>query len=146
MIFQNQRNKDINMINKNPLLFIPDKSNNLYKIGKDSYSKLMQDNITKSYKKSNVTLFNNNNKVAKTFAADLKFDYRTEQIDHREAFVNLKDHKVNFEDDPNCRIINPAKSEIGIISKHYLELIANKIREKAQANQMAQHQISYRMV
>ena len=28
MIFQNQRNKDINMINKNPLLFIPDKSNN----------------------------------------------------------------------------------------------------------------------
>ena len=60
--------------------------------------------------------------------------------------MNLKDHKVNFENDPNCRIINPAKSETGIISKHYLELIANKIRGKAQANQMAQHQISYRMV
>ena len=106
----------------------------------------MQDNITKSCKKSNVILFNNNNKVAKTFAADLKLDDRTEQINHREAFVNLKDHKVNFENDRNCRIINPAKSEIGIISKQYLELIANNIREKAQASQIAQHQISYRMV
>ena len=59
-IFENQPNKDVNMINKNPLLFIPaGRSNNLYKVSKESYSKLMQDSITKLYKKSNVTLFNN---------------------------------------------------------------------------------------
>ena len=59
-IFENQSNKDVNMINKNPLLFIPaGRSNNLYKVSKESYSKLMQDSITKLYKKSNVTLFNN---------------------------------------------------------------------------------------
>ena len=48
-VFQNQLNKDINMINKNPLLFIPpDKSNNLYyKVSKDIYCKLLQDNVTK---------------------------------------------------------------------------------------------------
>ena len=41
------------MSNKDPLLFIPaDKSNNLYKVSKDTYSKLLQDKITKSYKKS----------------------------------------------------------------------------------------------
>ena len=41
-VFQNQLNKHINMINKNPLLFIPaNKSNNLYKVNKDTYSKLL---------------------------------------------------------------------------------------------------------
>ena len=45
-VFQNQLNKDINMINKDPLLFIPaDKSNNLYKVSKDTYGKLLQDKI-----------------------------------------------------------------------------------------------------
>ena len=34
-----------------------------------------------------------------------------------------------------CRLINLAKLEIEIISKHYLELIKNKIREKTQMNQ-----------
>ena len=53
-IFQNQLNKDINMINKYPLLLIPaDKSSNLYKVSKDTYSKLLQDNITN--RKKNLT-------------------------------------------------------------------------------------------
>ena len=135
-VFQNQLNKDINMINKDQLLFIPaDKSNNLYKVSKDTYSKLLQDNITKSYKKYNVSLINNINKEVKVIAAELKLDDRIEQFNQRDAFVTLKAHKVNFQNDPKCRLINPAKSEIGIISKHYLELINNKIRERTQMNQ-----------
>ena len=55
-VFQNQLNKHINMINKDPLLFITaDKSNNLNKVNKDTSSKLLQDNITKSYRKCNVS-------------------------------------------------------------------------------------------
>ena len=65
------------MINKDPLLFIPaDKPNNLHKVSKDTYSKLLQDNITKSFKKSNVTLINNINKEAKAVASELKLDDR----------------------------------------------------------------------
>ena len=136
-VFQNQVNKDIYMINKDPLLFIPaDKSNNLYKVSKDTYSKLLQDNITKSYKKSNVTLINNINKEAKAIVSELKLDDEIEQYNQREAFVTLKDHKANFQINPKCRLINPAKSEIVIISKHYLELVNNKIREKIQMNQI----------
>ena len=58
-----------------------------------------------------------------------------EQFNQSGAFGALNDRKVNFQNDPKCRIINPAKSEIGIISKHYLELIGNKIREKTHMNQ-----------
>ena len=129
-------NKDNNMINKDPLLFIlADKSNNLYKVSKDTYIKLLQDDITKSYKKSNDTLINNINKEAKAIATELKLEDRIEQFSQREVFVTLKDHKVSFQNDPKCRLINPAKSEIGIISKDYVELINSKIREKTKMNQ-----------
>ena len=65
-VFLNQLNKDVNMINKDPLLSIPaDKSNNLYKVSKDTYSKLLQDNIKKSNKKSNIILIHNINKEEK---------------------------------------------------------------------------------
>ena len=124
------------MINKEPLSLIPaEKSNKLYKISKDTYRKLLQDNITKSYKKSNVALINNINKEGKAIASELKLDDTIKQFNQREAFVSLKDHKANFQNDPKCRLINPAKSEIGTITKHYLKLINNKTREETQMNQ-----------
>ena len=36
----------------------------------------------------------------------------------------------NFLNGPKCTLINPAKSEIGTISKHYLEKINDNIRRK----------------
>ena len=129
-------NEDINIINKDLLLFISaDKSNNLYKISKYTYSKLVQDSITKSYKKSNVTLINNINKEAKIIVAELKFNTEQKKLNQRKAFVTLKDRKVNFKNEPKCRLINPAMSKIGILSKYYLELISSKIRKKSQVNQ-----------
>ena len=44
-----------------------------------------------------------------------------------EAFITLKDHKPNFTNHPTCRLINPAKLDIGKVSKHVLEHINNKI-------------------
>ena len=124
------------MINNDPLLFIPaDKTNNLYKLNNDKYKKLLQDNITKSYKKANTNSMRSINKEAKTIAEDLKLDDRIEQFSQHEAFITLKDHKENFQNNTKCRLINPAKSEIGIINKHYIETINNTIREKTQVNQ-----------
>ena len=111
-VFQNQLNKDINMINKDPLFFIAaDKFNNLYKFSKDTYSKLLQDNV-KSYKTSKVTIINNINKDEKTIAAKPKLDDRVDQLNQSEAFFTLKDRKVKFEDNPKRRFFNPAKLEI----------------------------------
>ena len=67
---------------------------------------------------------------SKNHSAEIKLNDRIEQFNQHEAFVTLKDHKVNFQNDSECSLINPAKSEIGIISEHYLELINNKISEK----------------
>ena len=112
----------------NSLLFPQTNLTTFIKISKDTYNKLLQDNFTKSYKKFNVTLIKKINKEAKTIATELKLDDKTEQFNQREVFVTLKDHKLNFKNDPKCTLIKHAKWEIGIISKHYLEFINNKIR------------------
>ena len=48
---------------------------------------------------------------------------RMDVIANKNAFVTLKDHKENFASNPKCRLINPAKTELRIISKKYLENI-----------------------
>ena len=119
--FENRLNKDINLINNDLLLFIPaEKTNNLYKLNNDKYKKLLQDNITKSYKKTNTNSISSINKEAKTIAEYLKLDGRIEQFSQCEAFITLKDHKENFQNNTKCRLINPAKSEIGLNSKHFI--------------------------
>ena len=50
-------------------------------------------------------------------------------------FITLKDHKENFMNDPKCRLINPAKSQVGIISKKIIQNINAKIREKTNLKQ-----------
>ena len=111
------------------LLFAPaDKTNNLYKLSKDNYKKLLTDNITKSYKKkTNTATINNINKEAKRIAEHLYLDDGVEQFNQRESFATLKYHQENFQNNPKCRLLNPAKSEIGIISKHYIEKINGNI-------------------
>ena len=69
------------MINKDPLLFMTgDKSNNLCKVSKDNYNNLLQEKITKSYKKSNVALINNIKKETKAMATELKLNGRIDQF------------------------------------------------------------------
>ena len=53
----------------------------------------------------------------------------------RQAFITLKDHKDNFVNKPTCRLINPAKSEIGRISKQILENVNTTVRQKTGLNQ-----------
>ena len=54
---------------------------------------------------------------------------RTEQIAKKQAFIALKDHKDNFANHPTCRLINPAESELGKVSKQILDNINSKIRK-----------------
>ena len=51
------------------------------------------------------------------------------------AFVSLKDHKSNFSSNLKRRLINPAKSEMGKISKYFLEKLNSKFRDLSSVNQ-----------
>ena len=45
----------------------------------------------------------------------------------RPEFITLKDHKENFKSNQKCCLINASKSEMGIVSKKYLENISKLI-------------------
>ena len=55
---------------------------------------------------------------------------KIERLAERDAFISIKDHKENFENNTKCRLLNPAKSEIGIISKSHLQNINDSIRQQ----------------
>ena len=51
------------------------------------------------------------------------------------CFITLKDHKENFENNPSTRLINPAKNELGRISKVILEKVNKQLRTSLNLNQ-----------
>ena len=47
----------------------------------------------------------------------------------------MKDHKDDFQTNPKCRLINPAKGEMGHVSKAILERVVAAVTEASQLNQ-----------
>ena len=92
-------------------------------------------NVTKTYKKSNSKVVDKLNAQSARIAEHLKLENRIEKLAEKEAFITLKDHKPAFHDHPTCRLINPSKSEIGVISKHILDEINTSVISKTKINQ-----------
>ena len=131
-----QLSNDVKNIKKNPKLLVPaDKTNNLQELTTEEYNKLLIENISKTYKKSTVSAIKSVNTEAKAIAKDLNLDVRIEQYNQNRYFITLKDLKENFRNNPKCRLINPAKSDIGIVGKHCIDRINTSIREKLNASQ-----------
>ena len=51
------------------------------------------------------------------------------------CFITLKDHRDNFQSNPSTRLLNPAKNEIGRISKEILDKINVNVRRTLNLNQ-----------
>ena len=72
---------------------------------------------------------------SKKFAKTLSLDDKMECYSDNPAYVTLKDHKENFRNNTKCRLINPSKSEVGLVSKSYLSNILASISKKTKVNQ-----------
>ena len=134
--FQSTLKNDIKKIKDSTKMFIPaDKTRNLYEVEKTQYEKLLRDNITKNYKIADKHVYDDINEEAKKIASDLEIEERMETMAKKQAFITLKDHKENFNNNPTCRLINPAKSEMGLVSKKILDRINTDIRTLTMVNQ-----------
>ena len=91
------------------------------------YDKLMKDNVTATCTKSDKHLIQQTNLEAHKIASKLELSDRIDVLAEKPAYITLKDHKDNFRNNPKCRLINPTKSEIGIIAKQILDRI-NKLK------------------
>ena len=132
--FHDTLRKDITRINRSQSVFVPaDKTRNLYEVDKDQYNKLLTENITKHYRIADESAYDDINVEAQKIARKLKpdLDTRMEPIAKREAYITLKDHKEHFAEKLQCRLINPTKSEMGMVSKRILDKINNKLKGNA---------------
>ena len=96
---------------------------------------LLNNSITKTYRKADSNAKRNMDKEAKKLSIELNLENRMECYTKRPAFITLKDHKENFKSNQKCCLINASKSEVGIVSKKYLRNIISKLNSKLQYNQ-----------
>ena len=134
--FQDKLKQDLENIqsSKNILAFA-DKSTKLYELFKESYEKLLHDNITQRYKKAPVNTKRKIDRESKRFAKTLSLDDKMECYSDNPAYITLKDHKENFRNNTKCRLIDPSKSEVGLGNKSYLSNIIASISKKTKVNQ-----------
>ncbi len=134
--FLNTINKDLKTINNSKNVYVfADKTKNIYEISPTEYNKLLTENITKSYKLGHDSITANINEELCNISSQLNIGNRIDVMAETEAFITLKDHKDNFESKPKYRLINPAKSELGKVSKVILDSINQKIRSTTNVNQ-----------
>lgn len=132
---QRKLRQDLKEIREEKHIFVKaDKTSNHYKTDPKDYMTLVDKNVTKSYKKANHSVPTATTSKDKQIAEKLGLDDRIELSANRDPFLTMKDHKPDFNNNPTCRLINPSKSEIGIISKHILDGINTKIIQATKVN------------
>ena len=99
------------------------------------YNKLLKENITQKYELADDKTVNEIETEFNEIASALNISDRIDQTAKKAAFVTLKDHTENFDSRPQCRLINPTKSEIGKVSKIMLDRINKDIKDKCSVNQ-----------
>ena len=129
-------------IKKNPKLLISaDKTNNLFELTTEEYNKLLFENISKTYKRTTISAINAISTEVKAIAKDLNLGERIELYSQNQSFITLTDQKKNFQKNLKCRLINPVKSELGTVSKHYIDQINKSFGEKLNGNQWINAQV-----
>ena len=133
---QQKMNKDIKDMRSSGCFYVEaDKTTNIYKLSPGQYNKLLNDNITTTYTKQSILAKSTIDAEAKTIAEKHLIADRAEVFAVRDTYITLKDHKDNFVNNPKCRLINPAKGEMGIVSKKLLEAINMQVHRGINANQ-----------
>ena len=128
--------RDLNDIKaKKKILVKGDKSRRIFLVPKEEYVKNMKDEISKKYRKGDRDMILEVNREAAKIATKLEVANRIDALPESEAFLSFKDHKPNFPMRKEVRLLNPSKSNIGKISKKFLDRINTDLRQKTQFNQ-----------
>ena len=112
-----------------------DKLGNIYNLENDQHQKLLRENFTKTYKKSNFNKVRNINNKAKKITEKLPVADKFDKLQEKEAYIMIKDLKGGFPNRISCRSINLYKSSIGKISKGILDRIHTAARNHTKVNQ-----------
>ena len=133
---QDQMKHDVEEIRQSGKVFVNgDKSRRIYKMEKDDYNKMVKDNITSMYRKTDRQNVDLVNREAAGIARNLDLADRIDAMSESSAMITIKDHKENFPQRIESRLINRSKTSIGKISKDILDRINDQVRIKTNLNQ-----------
>ena len=59
---------------------------------------------------------------------------RVGKLEERSAYILFKDHKKNFPDRKQTRLINPTKTELGLVSKDVIQKITSRLMSNHKYN------------
>ena len=120
---------DINKMKKAKKIIIPaDKTRNLYACDTTTYQKILNDNITTEYKKAQKDMVKKVNAESAKFASNLELENRMQAYTTTQCMITYKDHKENAITRPTFRLINPAKTDLGRVSKDIVERVTTEVR------------------
>ena len=135
--FQREMKENLNKMstdNFNKIIVPVDKSRNYYVCPLQEYKKLVTENISKEYRLANDTELNEVNHKAAQIARKENLERKMEIFTPGEAYVTVKDTKTGFPGTCSCRLINPAKTDIGKLSQKILKEKVTELRDKLQIN------------
>ena len=128
--FLSNLDNDLKKIKSSQNVYIfADKTKNIYESSPENYNKIVKENVTKTYKLAEHDVLEDINFELQQITTDLSIGDRIDTMASKGAFITIRDHKENFETNPKYRLINPAKSELGKISKNILDDINSQIRD-----------------
>ena len=123
--FESTLREDLNKINSSwNWLAFADKTTNLYEMPVDEYNALLNNNITKTYRKAGSNAKRNIDKEAKKISKELNLEDKMECYAKRPALITLKYHKENIKSNQKNCLINPSKSEMRIVRKNILRTLS----------------------
>ena len=133
--FQNKMNMDCEKVkNSGNVVVEADKTHNLYLLEPKDYNKLIFENITQSYQKCDPNEKCKIDEKSAQIAQKFKIEDRVQQFTTDECFLTIKDHKPNFPNSIKCRLINPAKNQLGKVSQQILRKIIDNLTSKLELN------------
>ena len=112
-----------------------DKTSNIYLVKPKKYKELLNKNVQAEYKKTSTAYALSKEKVELKLAEKLELEDRVHRSAQRDCFATLKDHKPGFRSNPQCRLLNPTKSELGKVAKQMLERVNTELRAKTSLKQ-----------
>ena len=98
------------------------------------YQEILNKKITDNYKIDKDNTIDQINKDTCNFASKLHINDRLGKFQKKDAYILFKDHKPNFINKLQTRLINPSKTELGKISKNIIQNIVTNVREASHSN------------
>ena len=111
-----------------------DKSNNIYHVSPHEYERILNDKITESYKLDHSDTITQINRDTAKFARKVNMIDRVGKFEEKCAYILFKDHKKNFPDKKQTRLINPTKTELGFVSKDVILKITSRLMSSHKYN------------